>query len=123
MKARGDRRRAERKWRASKLDSDFEQFRTRRNCALHAMDVSRRVYPRNILMITARTGKALSGQYMLFQLAGKALPPHEDARVLANKLGKYFVHKITAIRSEIDADDNSSQQRCSVILSNKSFTL
>lgn len=60
---------------------------------------------------------------MLFQLAGKALPPHAGARVLANKLGKYFVHKITAIRSEIDADDNSSQQRCSVILSNKSFPL
>ncbi|KAL9961852.1 hypothetical protein ACROYT_G030880 [Oculina patagonica] len=34
----------------------------------------------------------------------RALPPHTDARMLANEMGEYFVHKITAIRSELDAD-------------------
>ena len=33
-----------------------------------------------------------------------ALPPHSDARMLANEMGEYFVHKITAIRSALDAD-------------------
>ena len=34
---------------------------------------------------------------------GRALPPHTDPRMLANEMGEYFVHKITAIRSELDA--------------------
>ena len=34
----------------------------------------------------------------------RALPPHSDARMLANEMGEYFVHKITAIRSALDAD-------------------
>ena len=32
----------------------------------------------------------------------RALPPHTDPRMLANEMGEYFVHKITAIRSELD---------------------
>lgn len=44
MKTRRHRRRAERKWRTSKLDSDFEQFKARRNYALYLMNVFRRGY-------------------------------------------------------------------------------
>ena len=33
----------------------------------------------------------------------RALPPHTDPRILANEMGEYFVHKITAIRSELGA--------------------
>ena len=44
MKTRRHRRRTERKWRTSKLDSDFEQFKARRNYALYLMNVFRRGY-------------------------------------------------------------------------------
>ena len=35
--------------------------------------------------------------------ADKTLPPHTDAVKLANDMGDYFVHKITAIRSTLAA--------------------
>ena len=41
----------------------------------------------------------------------RALPPHTDARMLANEMGEYFVHKITAIMSELDADASGATSR------------
>ena len=44
VKARRDRRSAERKWRASRLNSDFAVFKAKRNFALHVMNESRWAY-------------------------------------------------------------------------------
>ena len=38
----------------------------------------------------------------------RALPPHTDARMLENDMGEYFVHKIAAIRSELNADASAA---------------
>ena len=70
------------------------------------MDESRRVYYKQYI------DENSSGQGRLFRTSkqllnfhvDRALPPHTDARMLANEMGEYFVHKITAIRSELDAD-------------------
>ena len=110
MKDRRDRRRAERKWRASKFGSDFEQFKARRNYALYEMNDSRRAYYKKYIDNNSPDqGRLFRVSKPLLNLqADKALPPHTDARVLANELGQYFVHKITAIRAKLDADDRTA---------------
>ena len=103
MKARRERRSAERKWRASRLNSNLAVFKAKRNFALHE---SRRAYYKQYI------DENRSDQGRLFRASkrllnfhvDRTLPPHTDARTLANEMGEYFVHKITAIRSELDAD-------------------
>ena len=40
--------------------------------------------------------------------ADKTLPPHTNAVKVANDMGDYFVHKITAIRSKLAGSTQSS---------------
>lgn len=102
MKARRNRRKAERKWRASKLDSDFEQFKARRNYALYLTNVSRRDYYKQYIDDNSSDqGKLFQAGRRLLNLQEDKALPHTDACVLANDLGEYFVYKITAIRSEL----------------------
>lgn len=60
----------------------------------------------NILMriVLTREGFFWASKRLLNFHVDRALPPHSDARMLANEMGEYFVHKITAIRSALDAD-------------------
>ena len=115
VKARRERRSAERKWRASRLNSDLAVFKTKRNFALHVMNESRRAYYKQYIDENSSDQGRLfraSKRLMNFHV-DRALPPHSDARMLANEMGEYFVHKITAIRSALDADasDATSPQR------------
>ena len=101
VKARRERRSAERKWRASRLNSDLAVFKAKRNFALHLMNESRRVYYEN----SSDQGRLFPASKRLLNFhVDRALPSHTDARMLANEMGEHFVHKITAIRSELDAD-------------------
>ena len=106
MKARRDRRSAERKWRASRLNSDFAVFKAKRNFVLHVMNESRWAYYKQYIdENSSDQGRLFRASKRLLNLhEDRALPPHTDARMLANEMGEYFVHKITAIRSELDAD-------------------
>ncbi|XP_078380240.1 uncharacterized protein LOC144663192 [Oculina patagonica] len=106
MKARRERRSAERKWRASRSDSDLVVFKAKRNFALHVMNESRRAYYKQYIDENSfDQGRLFRASKRLLNFhVDKALPPHTDARMLANEMGEYFVHKITAIRSELDAD-------------------
>ena len=103
MKARRDRRSAERRWRATELDSDLSLFKARRNYTLHIMNVSRRTYEKQYIDDNSSDqGKLFRASKHLLNLqADKVLPPHTNALVLANEMGDYFVHEITAIRSKL----------------------
>lgn len=67
----------------------------------------------NMLIIIAYNN---SNQGRLFRVskrllnlwADEALPHHTDAHALANDLSEHFVHKITAIRPELDAENHST---------------
>ncbi|XP_078374323.1 uncharacterized protein LOC144657833 [Oculina patagonica] len=106
MKARRERRSAERKWWASRFDSDLAVFKAKRNFALHVMNESRRAYYKQYIDENSfDQGRLFRASKRLLNFhVDRALPPHTDARMLANEMGEYFVHKITAIRSELDAD-------------------
>ncbi|PFX18818.1 hypothetical protein AWC38_SpisGene16788 [Stylophora pistillata] len=110
VKARRERRSAERKWRASRLNSDLAVFKAKRNLALHVMNESRRAYYKQYIDENSsdqgrlfRASKRLSNFHV-----DRALLPDTDARRLANEMGEYFVHKIAAIRSELDADTSGA---------------
>ena len=106
VKARRERRRAERKWRASRLNSDLAVFKAKRNFALHVMNESRRAYYKQYIdENSSDQGRLFRASKRLLNFhVDRTLPPHSDARMLANEMGEYFVHKITAIRSALDAD-------------------
>ncbi|CAH3036895.1 unnamed protein product, partial [Porites evermanni] len=105
VKARRERRSAERKWRASRLNSDLAVFKAKRNFALHVMNESRRAYYKQYIdENSSDQGRLFRASKRLLNFhVDRALPPHSDARMLANEMGEYFVHKITAIRSALDA--------------------
>ena len=106
VKVRRERQSAERKWRASRLNSDLDVFKAKRNFALHVMNESRRAYYKQYINENSSDQGRLfrASECLLNFHVDRALPPHLGARMLANEMVEYFVHKITAIRSELDAD-------------------
>ena len=93
-KARRERRSAERKWRASRLNSDLAVFKAKRNFALHVMNESRRAYYKQYIdENSSDQGRLFRASKRLLNFhVDRALPPHSDARMLANEMGEYFVH-------------------------------
>lgn len=70
------------------------------------MDESRRAFYKQYIDENSSDQRRLfrASKRLLKFHVDRALPPHTDARMLANEMDEYFVHKITAIRSELDAD-------------------
>ncbi|EDO42995.1 predicted protein [Nematostella vectensis] len=108
--AKRARRKAERKWRKSKLPSDLADFKKKRNHVTNAMNKERDEY------YTQFVAENSSDQRKLFDAASKLLggntglrfPEHANKTVLANDIGRYFVRKINTIRADIDATSLSS---------------
>ena len=84
--------------------SDLAVFKAKRNFPLHVMNESRRAYYKQYIdENSSDQGRLFRASKRLLNFhVDRALPPHTDARMLANEMGEYFVHKITAIRSELD---------------------
>ena len=70
------------------------------------MNESRRTYYKQHIDENSSDQRRLfrASKHLLNFHVDRALPPHTDACMLANEMGEYFVHKITTIRSELDAD-------------------
>ena len=70
------------------------------------MNESRRAYYKQYMdENSSDQGRLLRASKRLLTFhVDRALPPHTDARMLANEMGEYFVHKLTAIPTELDAD-------------------
>ena len=103
IKARQDRRKAKRRWRASDLQADLVIFKAKRNYVMHLMNEARCTYYKEFI------DENSSDQSKLFRAckslpnlqADKSLPPHTVASVLANEMGEYVINKIVAIRSKV----------------------
>ena len=106
IQARRDRRKAERRWRKTRLPSDLVVFKVKRNYVVHLMNEAKCTHYRPFI------DKNSSDQSKLFRASksllnlqeGKSLPPHTNAPVLANEMGEYFIHKVVAIRSKLAGD-------------------
>ena len=103
IQARRDRRKAERRWRKTRLPSDLVVFKVKRNYVVHLMNEARCTHYRPFI------DKNSSDQSKLFRASksllnlqeDKSLSPHTNASVLANEMGEYFIHKVVAISSKL----------------------
>ena len=109
MQARRDRLKAEKRWRRTGLASDLLAFKSKRNYVIYVMNKARRTYYSQFIEENSSNQSKLSreSKRLLNIQADKTLPPQTNAVKLANDMGDYFVHKITAIRSKLAASTQS----------------
>ena len=107
--ARRQRRKAEKKWRASKLDSDFVIFKIKRNAATRLMSKARKEFYTDFINENSGNQKKLfrASKCLFNRAVDDGLPPNLDCGLFANDLGRYFVQKITTIRSRLDNESNN----------------
>ena len=101
--AKRERRKAERRWRLSKLDSDLAVFKVKRNAVNNLMNKARQAFYTKLIEDNS------CNQRKLFRVSKRLfnqsqLPPNLNTPTFANDVGKYFVSKIDTIQRQIDAD-------------------
>ena len=112
-KAKRSRRKAERKWRRTKLPADFADYKKKRNYVTNLMNKSRQYFYSKFIEENS------TDQRKLFVAPKKLLGTHDllgcldhlDSTVLATDIGKFLVCKIEHIRRDINAVCLSSLDR------------
>ena len=99
--AKKERRKAERKWRSSKLEFDLAVFKRKRNAVNNLLNKARREFYTNFIEENSLN------QRRLFR-ASKRLPPNLHAPTFVNDLGQYFVTKIETIQRKLDIESFDS---------------
>ena len=111
--AKRSRRKAERKWRKTRLPVDFADFKRKRNKVTNFMNKTREEFYCKFIEDNG------TDQRKLFCVAKKLLgasdvlnfPVHLDKTVLANDVSKFFVRKVEHIRQNTDSICLSSADR------------
>ena len=95
----------EKRWRRTGLASDLLAFKSKRNYVIYLMNNARRTYCSQFIEENSSNQSKLfrESKRLLNMQADKTLPPHTNAVKLADDMGDYFVHKITAIRTKLAA--------------------
>ena len=111
--AKQQRRKHERKWRMSGLESDRRVFTLMRNRTTKLMENARRVYYADFFSDNNTDQRRLfKAANMLLGRSGNAVyPPHSDSFTLANDFGRCFIKKITDIRTKLDSYDSAASLR------------
>ena len=113
IEAKRQRRKAERKWRSTRCQSDLILFKKSRNYVTFLMNKARQDYYSDLISNNGNDLKYLFkvSKYLLNIASTLVLPPNEDKQQLANELGTFFIGKIANFRSDLD---NHSPQVCRV---------
>ena len=113
IKAKRQRRKAERKWRTTRCQYDLILFKKSRYYVTFQMNKARQDYFSGLISSNGNDRKLLFkvSKNLLTITSTPVLPPHEDKQQLANQNGTFFNRKIATIRSDLD---NHSPQVCSV---------
>ena len=103
LTAKRHRRKAERRWRASRSTTDLLSFRSCRNRVTFLLNKARCAYYTNFVSENCLNQRKLfSACKSLLNLSKCAsLPLHSNPSQLANEFGKFFQDKINSIRLEI----------------------
>ena len=104
--AKRERRKAERRWRFSKIDSDLAVFKVKRNAVNNLMNKARQAFYTKLIEDNSCNQRKLFrvSKRLFNQSQGDELPPNLHAPTFASEVGKYFVSKIDTIQRQIDAD-------------------
>ena len=103
--AKRSRRRAERKWRQTKLYCDLLQYKAKKNQATFTMNCARRDFYTDFIQENTIEQRELfrAAKTLFNKKTDLTFPDHRDSTALANDIGRFFVQKIERIRSELDA--------------------
>ena len=104
IKAKSQLRKAERKWRTTRCQSDLNLFKKRRNYVTFLMNKARQDYYSDLISNNSNDLKHLFkvSKNLLNIASTPVLPPHEDKQQLANEMGAFFIRKIANIHSDLD---------------------
>lgn len=97
-----EKRKAERRWRSSRKDSDLSLFKSKRNRMLVLINNARQEYYSNFVAENCQAKLFRVSETLLNLKTDNMLPSHDNASSLAYEMGECFVHKISTIRSELD---------------------
>ncbi|XP_044167326.1 uncharacterized protein LOC122951369 [Acropora millepora] len=103
-KAKHTRRRAEKKWRTTRLPADLAAFKKERNRVVNLMNEARRVYYDQFIEDNSTVQRRLfmASKSLLNMHLDRSLPPLTDSSLLANDMGEFFITKIANITSKLD---------------------
>ena len=103
-KAKRTRRKAEKKWRTTRLPADLAAFKKERHRVVNLMNEARRVYYNQFVEDNSTDQRRLfmASKSLLNMQPDRSLPPHSDVSLLANDMGEFFITKIANIRSNLD---------------------
>ena len=87
------RRQAERKWRRTRLYSDFQQYKAKKNQATYTMNQARTEFYKDLIYEAGNDQRKLfkSAKTLFKQKADLSFPDHRDPTALANDIGHFFV--------------------------------
>ena len=113
IKAKRQRRKAERKWRTTRCQSDLILFKKSRNYVTFLMNKARQDYCSDIISNNSNDLKRLFkvSKNLLNIASTPVFPPHEGKKQLAKEMVAFFIRKIANIRSVLD---NHPPQVCRV---------
>ena len=97
--AKKERRKAERKWRSSKLKFDLAVVKRKRNAFTNLLNKARREFYSSLIEENSSDQRRLfrASKRLLNVSRDDGLPPNLHAPTFVNDLGQYFVTKIETI--------------------------
>ncbi|CAB3985662.1 RNA-directed DNA polymerase from transposon X-element [Paramuricea clavata] len=103
--AKRARRRAERKWRRTKLYGDFLVYKSKKNEATFVMKCANNKYYTTFIQENNSDHRKLfkSAKFLFNQETDLLFPEYSNNTVLANDIGDFFTKKIECIRQELDS--------------------
>ena len=103
--AKRGRRKAEKRWRRTKLYTDLAAFKVKRNATTALMNKARREFYTNFIEENSKDQKKLfaASNRLLNRGSADCLPPTIDKAQFAEDIGKFSVQKIVNIRSRLDS--------------------
>ncbi|XP_068735435.1 uncharacterized protein [Montipora capricornis] len=108
--AKKERRKAERKWRSSKLEFDLAVFKRKRNAVNNLLNKARREFYTNFIEENSGDQRRLfrESKRLLNLSRDDGLPPNLHAPTFVIDLGQYFVTKIETIQRKLDIESFDS---------------
>ena len=102
-------RKAVKRWRKSRLNSDLAVFKAKRNFITRLMNKAQREFYRSFIDENSGDQKKLfcASQRLFNRSIDDSLPPNLEIRIFSDDLGEYFIQKIDTIRTKLDAEQQT----------------
>ena len=112
-KAKRRRRKAERRWRRTRLSEDLEMFKRLKNHVTHISTKARRNFYSDFMRENGGDQGRLfrATRALLLPKDDFCFPDYVDSATLANDIGRFFYRKIINIRTDLDAAAMEAQGR------------